>query len=163
MRAVTLRIEAPREMDQLALEGATALSQAIRVRKATAQRLGKSVDVLDKYLSGSECSPVYRFDVLLLACDHPFALVTHVKILVLRWALRRKKTPELVARFNEIMSELEPAAECDENRAAQGYYIAGNLLALADADEREATLQEERAALARELHRRGVDPRMMMK
>lgn len=159
MSGAALRFESPMELDLLAAEGAVALSQAIGVRKVAARRLGRSVDVLDKYLAGNPCSPIFRFDQLLLVCDHPFALLTHVKIVVQRIALRRKTTLELVERFNRIMSELEPVAECGENQASQGYYAKGDLLALADADEKEAALQEERAAIARELHRRNADPR----
>lgn len=159
MSSAALCLESPADMDLIAADGASALDKAILVRKNVAARLGKSPDVIDKYLAGERCSPVFRFTELLLATDNPFALETYVKIVVLRWKLRSKSTHELVERFNRIMSDHEPQAECDENKASQGYYAKGDLLALANADEKEAALQSERAAIARELHRRRVDPR----
>lgn len=154
------RLAAPAESDRLAIEGAIALGQALGVcRKIAARRIGRSVDVIDRMLAGHDSSPVYRFTMLLAICDNPYALVAFVRTTAFRFSIRRKSTPDLVARWLDITCSLEPRAEGQGNAAETDYFRSGDLLALAEADEKVIALKEERAATSRELARRNVDPR----
>lgn len=145
--------------DSIAREGARALADATGCRKYAARRLGRSVDVFDKYLAGDRSSPVFRHDMLILAVHRPFALIAHAKAVAMENRLEKEPTSYLVARFNEIMRKAEPEAEAKENMAGQSFYATGDLEALAHAAEEEAGVQEELTAICRILAKRRVDPR----
>lgn len=143
--------------DQLQAECGFAVAQAVGVRKRTARRLGRSVDVLDKYIAGDKSNPVYRYAELINACEDPYQLEAFMRVVTLKRALKGKDTSELVTRWHEIVA-IESDYQSREDSMTQTYYSHRDLLELGRAHRNEGQLQLEFDAICQELHERGIDP-----
>lgn len=149
----------PAIQDAIARDGARVLATAVGCRKWAARRLGRSVDVIDRYVNGDRSSPVFRHDCLILAVREPFALVAHAKAVAVENTLENRPVEWLIARFHEITTKVEPESEMRENMATVEFFTSGDLESLAQAAEHEASVQEELAAICRFLAKKRVDPR----
>lgn len=97
---------------------------------------------------------VYR---LMRIGQRPFHLIAHLMVTI-NQAMLGLSDEALIRRFWTLTEE-ECAAECAENLAVARFQADGDLRALERADQEEAERQMERAAVSRELRRRGLDPR----
>lgn len=91
-----------------------------------------------------------------------WAIIEHFESTLVQ-SLMQTSTDDLIRRFREITDEQEHEGEMAENKAASRSHdptipISERLQALEEADLRKAALHRERAALSRELRRRGIDP-----
>ena len=145
----------PRDADVLRMQCAAAVRSAVRSRQDTATKLGRAVDAVDRACSGDPSSPVYRFLVFQRAVQRPFRLAVLSRVDAERSHIQDEDTDELVRRWREITDNEEHDRERDQNRAT---YTADDDEA-AEADESHAAVLIERAAIRRELKRRGVDVR----
>lgn len=151
----------PRRGDAVALRGGLAMRGVGPVKRA-AHVLGISERLMEDWRTGADKSPIVRTGkiVATLAAHEgltPWPLLAYLRSEAMA-AMAHVSDAALVRRFWRVMEE-EAEAEGRENAAQQMYARSGDLEALERATLSEATLQEELAALCRELRRREIDPR----
>lgn len=151
------------DMDAVLREGSAAALKdaAISLKGVQASGAGSS-STAERWWNDGEGSPVLAHSRMIYALAHrPGAragmLVANANA-TLAQALMPLSDADLVQRFWDLCKQ-EARKEGQENECAALLAETGDLLALADADIAEAGIQAERAAVARELHRRGIDPR----
>lgn len=151
----------PRAEDVLASGVALALDMATGPVKRLAAAGSISPQRASAWRSEGKGSPLFDISLIVYNLtvngDHPGAVVAQVHTAMMQ-GLLTMTTDALVRRFWTLTDE-EHDAECSENRKLSEFQQTGDLEALERADMGEAMLQLERAAVCRELRRRGVDPR----
>jgi hypothetical protein len=111
---------------------------------------------------GEKTATVTRFfmwlESLIEAGLSVFPILAKVQTVALR-ALLKMDDAQLVKRFFDLLDK-EAELEGNENRITATFARSGDLAGLADAAERESAVSQELAAVARELAKRGIDPRI---
>lgn len=153
----------PRGADELRRRGGAAFRAGVSAKKGAAS-LGVTERRARQMSEGERTSVVSRFLNLLpsltLGGGSPFPLVALARSVALQ-SLMSMTDDQLVSRFWRLM-ERESEAEGAENTRTALFAHSGDLEALADAMEKEAAVQLEISAVARELKRRGISVREVM-
>lgn len=144
---------------------AAGVALALDMATGPVKRLAKAGSISPQrasaWRSEGKGNPVYDLSLLVFNLtvngDHPGAILAQVHTAMIQ-GLLTLSTDALVRRFWTLTDE-EHDAECSENRKLSEFQRTGDLEAMERADMGEAMIQMERAAVSRELRRRGVDPR----
>lgn len=147
--------------DVLAAAVATAWDLATSQLKHLAKAGGISISRASRWSRDGRGNPLWDVTTaiyrLVEAGQHPGMIVAHIHT-TLSQALMPTTDEALVERFWKLMEE-ESELEGSENRAQATYARTGDIAALEGATLREAGIQQDLAAVCRELRRRGIDPR----
>jgi hypothetical protein len=150
----------PRRADALRIEAAGVFDDSVSKKLGVA--LGVTPRRARQLKGGERTSAISRFFMVLASLAEaglsPFPLATKVKIVALQSLILNMTDDQLVKRFFDLL-EREADLEGTENKITAMFSRSGDLVALADATEKEASVAEELSAVARELAKRGIDPR----
>lgn len=98
--------------------------------------------------------PEHReFTAYLLVCSDPFRIEASVRVTVKQRAIGKLTTPELIARYHELLAH-EPRVEADDRVLSVSR--GRRWVERAAASERDSAIDAERAACEREFAARGV-------
>lgn len=154
-----LRRSNPCLLADLVSAGADATRRCIRTRKSYAAAIGVSRQRASQHRNGDEHSPATRFLSQLAEAGNAWPMLGAGVGVVIRRTMAKMTKDMLWQRIEQINDE-EHQAEASESlhtvRCAQNP-TPEELIASAEADEREADLQYERAALKRTLARKMME------
>lgn len=145
----------PRTRDHIRRWAGAATRDAVPDTEPVAEEWGVSRRQIRHYRTGHQSSPTVRYLEWLATVERPWREVAHASSFVKHATVREMKTAALVERW-WALSDAEHDREADQNRHhANGDSADDEVLA----DERHAAVLLERAAVRKELHIRGVNPR----
>lgn len=150
----------PRRADALRVEAASVFSDDVSKKLASA--LGVTPRRARQMKGGERTSAISRFFMVLASLAEaglsPFPLATKVQSVALQSLILNMTDDQLVKRFFDLL-EREAELEGNENKMTATFTRSGDLEGLASAAEKESAVALELCAVARELSKRGIDPR----
>jgi hypothetical protein len=136
--------------------------EALEETKKIASAWGVSTRRVRQMRGGERTAAVSRFFIYLASLPlqglSPYPLATKVQGVAYQSMILSMDDNALVKRFWELMAR-EAEREGIENQCSAMFARNGDVAELADCTEREAAISIELAAVARELSKRGIDPR----
>ena len=142
---------------------ASTVPATIRALASSITKIGLAAGVdrsrVSHWIADGDGNPVYDHSLLLwkLANDpggNPHILLAHYQATIDHARMSDDDIHDAVVRFLAITHELEPNAECDENKAVN----RRDADAMELCDLKKAALHNERAGLRRFLRMKNVDP-----
>jgi hypothetical protein len=145
----------PRAADHRALAAGLAMLRAMAGVKpeSIGPRIRRSGRTVRRWFAGDTSNPLHVLTEIAMDVPNPEELIVHLRVTAMRRSLKDMSRAELERELDDLTREREPAEQYAEDCATQAWRDARTdrerLLALAEAQEREAAVQVRIAAIAR--------------